>query len=45
MLLPLASTPGAKLPIFAQWALTGFGRFCLVGVDVAMGMTPDALPM
>lgn len=34
-----------KLLLAAQWALTGLGLFCLVGVAVVMAMTPDAWPM
>ena len=42
---PPAITPATKRLLAAQWALTGFGLFCLVGVAVVMSMTPDAWPM
>ena len=42
---PPTTTPAPKLLLAAQWALTGFGLFCLVGVAVVMAMTPDAWPM
>ncbi|MDH1334131.1 hypothetical protein N5D77_07805 [Comamonas thiooxydans] len=38
-------TPATKLLIAAQWALTGFGLFCLVGVAVVMALTPEAWPL
>ena len=31
--------------IAAQWALTGFGLFCLVGAAVIMALTPEAWPL
>ena len=31
--------------IAAQWALTGFGLFCLVGAVVVMALTPEAWPV
>ena len=34
-----------KLLIAAQWALTGFGLFCLVGAVVVMALTPEAWPV
>jgi hypothetical protein len=33
-----------KLLIAAQWALTGFGLFCLVGAAVVIALTPEAWP-
>ena len=39
------STHTTKLLIAAQWALTGFGLFCLVGVAVVMALTPAAWPL
>ena len=45
MYSPLTTTPATKRLLAAQWALTGFGLFCLVGVAVVMAMTPDAWPM
>jgi hypothetical protein len=36
--------PTTKLLIAAQWALTGFGLFCLVGAAVIMALTPEAWP-
>ena len=43
------STPTAshttKLLIAAQWALTGFGLFCLVGAAVVIALTPEAWPL
>ncbi|WEE79732.1 hypothetical protein LZ683_10395 [Comamonas testosteroni] len=34
-----------KLLIAAQWALTGFGLFCLVGAAVVIALTPEAWPL
>jgi len=34
-----------KLLIVAQWALTGFGLFCLVGAAVVITLTPEAWPL
>lgn len=43
------STPSptrtTKLLLAAQWALTGFGLFCLVGAAVVMALTPEAWPL
>ena len=39
------ATPAPKLLIAAQWALTGFGLFCLVGAAVIMALTPEAWPL
>ena len=43
------STPTAtsttKLLIAAQWALTSFGLFCLVGVAVVIALTTEAWPL
>ena len=37
--------PGTKLLMTVQWALTGFGLFCLVGAAVVlMVSTPSAWP-
>ena len=38
-------TQATKLLIAAQWALTGFGLFCLVGAAVIMALTPEAWPL
>ena len=37
--------PAPKLLLAAQWALTGFGLFCLVGAVVVMALTPEAWPL
>jgi hypothetical protein len=37
--------PGTKLLLAAQWALTGFGLFCLVGAAVVIALTPEAWPL
>ena len=42
---PPTTSPTPKLLIAAQWTLTGFGLFCLVGEAVVIAMTPDAWPM
>ncbi len=34
-----------KLLLAAQWVLTGFGLFCLVGAVVVMALTPEAWPV
>jgi hypothetical protein len=34
-----------KLLLAAQWALTGFGLFCLVGAVVVIALTPEAWPL
>jgi len=34
-----------KMLIAAQWLLTGFGIFCLVGAVVLMTLTPEAWPV
>lgn len=43
------STPptahATKLLLAAQWALTVFGLFCLVGAAVVMALTPEAWPL
>ena len=39
------ATPTTKLLLAAQWALTGFGLFCLVGAVVVMALTPEAWPL
>ena len=31
--------------LLAQWALTGFGIFCLVGAVMIIALTPEALPL
>ncbi|KGG86683.1 hypothetical protein [Comamonas thiooxydans] len=42
---PPTTNLSTKLLVAAQWALTGFGLFCLVGAAVVMALTPDAWPM
>ena len=37
-----ATTSTTKLLLAAQWALTGFGLFCLVGAAVVIALTPEA---
>ncbi|WP_193751171.1 hypothetical protein [Comamonas sp. E6] len=39
------TTPTTKLLMALQWALTGFGLFCLVGAVVVMALTPEAWPV
>lgn len=43
------STPSTahtrKQLLAAQWALTGFGLFCLLGAAVVMALTPEAGPI
>ncbi|MDH1477756.1 MULTISPECIES: hypothetical protein [Comamonas] len=39
------TTPSTKLLLAAQWTLTGFGLFCLVGAAVVMALTPEAWPL
>jgi len=43
------STPSpahtTKLLLAAQWALTCFGLFCLVGAAVVIALTPEAWPL
>lgn len=34
-----------KLLIAAQWLLTGFGIFCLVGAAMLISLTPEAWPL
>lgn len=38
---PITATT-TKLLVAAQWALTCFGIFCLVGVAVVIATTPEA---
>jgi hypothetical protein len=38
-------TPATKRLLAAQWVLTGFGLFCLVGAAVVMALTPEAWPI
>ncbi|WP_207384589.1 hypothetical protein, partial [Comamonas thiooxydans] len=40
-----ATAPTTKLLLAAQWALTGFGLFCLVGAAVVIALTPEAWPL
>ncbi|MEX8191579.1 hypothetical protein [Comamonas guangdongensis] len=42
---PARTELGTKLLIAAQWGLTAFGIFCLVGVAVIIATTPDAWPL
>lgn len=37
--------PGTKLLIAAQWGLTLFGVFCLMGAAVVIANTPEAWPL
>jgi hypothetical protein len=40
-----STTPTTKLLLAAQWALTGFGLFCLIGAAVVIALTPEAWPL
>lgn len=40
-----STTHTKKLLFAAQWALTGFGLFCLVGAAVVIALTPEAWPV
>jgi len=40
-----STTHTTKLLLAAQWALTGFGLFCLVGAVVVVALTPEAWPV
>ncbi|WP_177341024.1 hypothetical protein [Comamonas testosteroni] len=40
-----ATAPTTKLLLAAQWALTCFGLFCLVGAAAVIALTPEAWPL
>ncbi|EFI61308.1 MULTISPECIES: hypothetical protein [Comamonas] len=39
------NTPTTMLLLAAQWGLTVFGLFCLVGAAVVIALTPEAWPL
>lgn len=41
----VSPSPGTKLLIAAQWGLTLFGVFCLIGAAVTIASTPEAWPL